>query len=96
MKSLGSPQMTRTKWMQQPGPTVFMPFPLDTDHFPTSKQWMINFRVADLDQLISALRDAEIAVTTNLDWDTPETGRFAVSTIRRATPWNCGSHRLRT
>ena len=63
--------------MQQPGPTVFMPFPLDTDHFPTSKQWMINFRVADLDQLISALRDAEIAVTTNLDWDTPETGRFA-------------------
>lgn len=65
------------QWMQQSGPTVFMPFPRETDYFPTSKQWMINLRVADLDQLLSALRDADIAITTNPDWDTPETGRFA-------------------
>ena len=65
------------QWMQQSGPTVFMPFPLDTDHFPASRQWMINFRVADLDRLLSALRDADIAVITNPEWDTPQTGRFA-------------------
>jgi predicted enzyme related to lactoylglutathione lyase len=38
---------------------------------------MINFRVADLDQLLSTLRQADIAVTTDPAWDTPETGRFA-------------------
>jgi glyoxylase I family protein len=64
-------------WMQQAGPTVFMPFPRDTDYFPAARQWMINFRVTDLDRLLSALRDAEIAITTDPDWDTPETGRFA-------------------
>jgi hypothetical protein len=36
--------------MQQAGPTVFMPFPQDTDHFPAAKQWMINFRVTELDK----------------------------------------------
>ena len=64
-------------WTPPAGPTLFMPFPKDTDHFPADKQWMINFRVADLAALLSALRDAGIAVTTNPDWDTPETGKFA-------------------
>lgn len=64
-------------WMQQAGPTVFMPFPRDTDYFPAARQWMINFRVSDLDGLLAALRGAGIAVVTNPDWDTPETGRFA-------------------
>jgi glyoxylase I family protein len=64
-------------WMQEAGPTVFMPFPRDTDYFPAGKQWTMNFRVAELDVLLSALRDAGIAITTNPDWDTPETGRFA-------------------
>jgi len=64
-------------WMQQAGPTVFMPFPRETDYFPAARQWMINFRVTELDQLLSALREAGIPVTTNPDWDTPETGRFA-------------------
>ena len=65
------------QWMQQSGPTVFMPFPSDTDYFPAAKQWMINFRVAELDGLLASLRDAGIAVTTDPDWDAPETGRFA-------------------
>jgi glyoxylase I family protein len=64
-------------WVQQAGPTVFMPFPQDTDYFPTGKQWMINFRVTQLDRLLSALREAGIAITTDPEWDTPETGRFA-------------------
>jgi predicted enzyme related to lactoylglutathione lyase len=64
-------------WIQQSGPTLFMPFSASTDHFPADKQWMINFRVTDLDDLLSALRGAGVAVTTNPDWDTPETGKFA-------------------
>ena len=49
----------------------------DTDYFPSGKQWMINFRVSELDQLLSKLRLADIAVQTDPRWDTPETGRFA-------------------
>lgn len=64
-------------WTQQAGPTVFMPFPRDTDHFPAAKQWMINFRVAELNGLLSRLRDAGIEVITDPGWDTPETGKFA-------------------
>ena len=85
-KHLGLVADDAYQWMQQSGPTVFMPFPLDTDHFPASRQWMLNFRVVDLDQLISALRDAGIAVTTNPDWDTPETGKFASDRRPRGQP----------
>src|SRR5689334_8296275 len=65
------------QWAQQAGPTVFMPFPKDTDYFPADKQWMLNFRVSDIDALIASLRGAGIEVTTNAEWDTPQTGRFA-------------------
>jgi predicted enzyme related to lactoylglutathione lyase len=64
-------------WQQQAGPTVFMPFARDTDHWPESKQWMINYRVTDLDEVLSKLRQADIAVETRAEWDSPETGRFA-------------------
>ncbi len=65
------------QWMQQAGPTVFMPFPKDTDHFPADRQFMLNFRVTGMDALLESLRDAGVEVTTNPEWDTPETGRFA-------------------
>lgn len=64
-------------WMQSAGPTVFMPFAKDTDYFPPDKQWMINLRVSDLDELLAALGKAGIAVTTDPEWNTPETGKFA-------------------
>src|SRR3974390_2564776 len=64
-------------WNQGAGPTVFMPFPADTDYFGAGKQWMINLGVDDLDPLLQALRASGIEVTTNPEWDTPETGRFA-------------------
>jgi predicted enzyme related to lactoylglutathione lyase len=65
-------------WMQEAGPTVFAPFEQSTSYFPADKQWMINFRVDDLDALIGQLRAAGIAVETRPgEWDTPETGRFA-------------------
>jgi len=64
-------------WQQAGGPTVIMPFAGNTDYWPDSKQWMINFRVTDLDELLSKLRQADIAVETNPAWDSPEAGRFA-------------------
>ncbi len=65
-------------WSQGAGMTVFAPFKADTDYFPADKQWMINFRVDDLDGMIAQLKAAAIAVETRPgEWDTPETGRFA-------------------
>ncbi len=64
-------------WQQEAGLTVFAPFKADTDYFPADRQWMINFRVDDLDALITSLKTAGIAVETRAEWDTPETGRFA-------------------
>lgn len=65
-------------WMQQAGPTVFAPFARDTDYFGRpEQQFMVNFRVADLDAMIAQLRAAGIEVETRPDWDSPEAGRFA-------------------
>ena len=64
-------------WQQQAGPTVFAPFPHDTDYFGRLNQhWMINFRVADLTAMIEQLRAKGIAVETRTEWDS-EVGRFA-------------------
>ena len=64
-------------WPQQAGPTVFAPFKADSDYFPADRQWMINFRVDDLDGLIASLKAAGIEVLTKAEWDAPEVGRFA-------------------
>ena len=64
-------------WQQEAGMTVFAPFKQATDYFPAAKQWMINFRVDDIDALIAQLKSDGIAVETRAEWDTPETGRFA-------------------
>jgi len=74
---LGVTMVDWQPWVQQSGPTVFMPFAADTDHFPAEKQWMLNFRVSDLDGLLDALRSAGVLVITKPEWDSPETGRFA-------------------
>jgi predicted enzyme related to lactoylglutathione lyase len=64
-------------WIQSAGPTVFLPFAKDTDYFPQGKQWMINLRVSDLDEFLASLRKADIAIITDPEWNTPETGKFA-------------------
>ncbi|WP_423069336.1 VOC family protein [Devosia sp. CN2-171] len=65
-------------WTQDAGLTIYSPFEEATTYFPADKQWMINFRVDDLDGLIAQLKSAGIAVETRPnEWDTPETGRFA-------------------
>ncbi len=64
-------------WLTLGGPVVFAPFKADTDYFPADRQFMINLRVAGLDDLVAALRAADIAIETRAEWDSPEVGRFA-------------------
>ncbi|MEL6920743.1 MAG: VOC family protein [Pseudomonadota bacterium] len=64
-------------WHQDAGYTVFQPHAADTDYFPSDRQWMINFRVKDLNAMIAQLKQADIAVETRVEWDMPEVGRFA-------------------
>lgn len=55
-------------WQQLAGPTVFQPFPLDTDHSGEATQpFMLNFRVADLDALTAELRTADVPVETRAE-----------------------------
>jgi len=45
-------------WTQEKGATVFTPFQDDTTYFGDMRQqWMINFRVRDLDAMAQQLRD---------------------------------------
>jgi glyoxylase I family protein len=63
-------------WQQEAGPTVFAPFSADTDYFGApEKQWMINFRVRDLDAMVAQLTAAGIEV--ELDQTAYPNGRFA-------------------
>ena len=63
-------------WSQQAGPTAFAPFEQDTDYFgDAAKQWMINFRVANLDAMVAQLQAAGTKVT--VDPQTYPNGRFA-------------------
>lgn len=63
-------------WTQDAGPTVFTPFPQDTDYFGRPDQsWMINFRVADLDAAVRELRASGLAV--EVDPELYPNGRFA-------------------
>ena len=64
-------------WQTQGGPVVFAPFKADTDYFAADKQFMVNFRVSDLDALLEKLRAADIAIITKPEWDDPSIGRFA-------------------
>lgn len=63
-------------WQQAAGPTVFQPFPADSAYFAADRQWMMNFRVDDLDEMLVQLAAAGIAAETRADWDGPW-GRFA-------------------
>lgn len=64
-------------WMQQKGPTVFMPFPADTDYFGSSQQqFMLNFRVNDLDGALAELRAAGVKIVKDVETQ-DGVGRFA-------------------
>jgi predicted enzyme related to lactoylglutathione lyase len=56
--------------------TVFSFFPLNSSYFaPSSKQYMINFRVKELDRLLKKLREEEVEITGNTE--VYEYGKFA-------------------
>lgn len=74
-------------WWQESGPTVFAPFDSETDYFGRrDQQWMLNFRVSDLDAILQRLRaggasvDPEVQVMEGIGrfgWATdPEGNRF--------------------
>jgi glyoxylase I family protein len=62
-------------WIAEGGATVFAPFPTDTDYFGRpEQQFMINFRVDDLDALCARLASSGIGI---IDMGTMEgIGRF--------------------
>ena len=65
-------------WQQAAGPTVFEPQPKDSDYFKSDKQWMINFRVTDLQALITELQAKGVEVIEKDEWNSmPEVGTFA-------------------
>jgi predicted enzyme related to lactoylglutathione lyase len=51
------------EWHPEPGPTVFATFESETDYFGSrSQQVMLNFRVRDLDAMLTRLRDKGVEV----------------------------------
>ncbi len=63
-------------WTQEAGTTAFSPFEQDSEYFgDASKNWMINFRVSDLEGMVTQLRAAGVAVT--FDPEKTAYGRFA-------------------
>ncbi len=63
-------------WRPKGGTLVFQPFDDDTDYFKNpEKQFMLNFRVANLDSMVKQLRQTGIEVTVQPDAE--PNGRFA-------------------
>jgi predicted enzyme related to lactoylglutathione lyase len=60
---------------KRPGCTLWTPFKEDTDKFsPSTKEFMLNFRVDDLHALLAKLRSAGVQVDAKVD--DSEYGRF--------------------
>jgi len=72
---------TSFEWRQagdpeQKGFTVWSPFPADTDYFaPSKKDFMVNYRVADLEGLLDVLRQEGVEVVGEVQ--SFEYGKFA-------------------
>ena len=63
-------------WEQEARPTVSSPFPADTDYFGRSdQQFMLNFRVDDLDGMLDQLRASDVKIVPKRE--DFEYGRFA-------------------
>ena len=63
-------------WHQQAGPTVFTAMRAETEYLGRpGQQWMVNFRVDDLDAFVAQLRAEDVEV--RLDPEEYPNGRFA-------------------
>jgi len=72
-------------WRTNAGTTIFAPFKEDTSYFGDSRhQWMINFRVRDLDRMAAQLRERGISV--EIDPQVYPNGRFARLTDPEGNP----------
>jgi predicted enzyme related to lactoylglutathione lyase len=61
--SLTPTQYGQQPWRQTAGPTAFEPFPANTKYFErATQQFMLNFRVHDLDAMVAQLRRAGVKV----------------------------------
>ncbi len=79
------PDYDSSPWQQDAGHTVFSPFPADSDYFGNdAKQWMINFRVRNLDAMVDQLRKNGNDVEVDSE-DYPN-GRFARLTDPEGNP----------
>lgn len=62
-------------WVSGEGVTVFSPFARDSDYFPPDRTFMLNFRVRDLDAMLTQLRERGITISHEQAMD--GIGRFA-------------------
>jgi hypothetical protein len=73
--NLGVPSVPQN-WRSSAGTTVVAPFKEDTSYFGDPRlQWMINFRVGNLDKMVAQLRERGIRV--DVDSEVYPNGRFA-------------------
>jgi glyoxylase I family protein len=64
-------------WVQQKGPTVFMPFAADTEYFGSKSQnFMLNFRVDGLDGMLKQLKANKLKIVKDVQ-EQEGVGRFA-------------------
>ena len=57
--------LSHASWRRSNSPgraDAFAPFEASSDYFPPDKQWMLNFRVANLDMTVQQLRAANVVV----------------------------------
>ena len=71
---------------QAAGVCVPAAFATNSDYWPADRDFMLNLRVAGLDDLVARLEARGIAVERRDAWDTPEIGRFARITDPEGTP----------
>ena len=76
--------MEMVPWMTEPGVTVLSPFAADTDYFRADKNFMINFRVDDVESMIAQLIDAGIEIKSDQKMD--GIGRFVHIEDPEGTP----------
>ena len=63
-------------WRQEAGPCAFQPFPEKSTYLgDAAKQWMVNFRVRNLDAMVAQLHAA--GITVDVDQTAYPYGRFA-------------------
>ena len=76
---------------EQIGSTVWAPFPHDSKYFdPCTAPFMINYRVADLDGLLAALREEGVTAEDRIEITITVASRGSMT--RKEIESSCGSH----